>query len=167
MVPPDDLPSLFFPPTSLFFRPPLQASASDLSHMALALARFDKLARLNLKWQQEWQQLGPADGGLPFSIITEDWAEAFWDAVQPLVVRATANKAQAPVVVEPGQSGNSSSIVPSQLSVLMHSMGQLGYPPSEALMPSLLSYLESIAGSMTPVQDCQVGVRRHTLVRGH
>ena len=126
--------------------------------MALALARFDKLARLNLKWQQEWLQLGPADGGLPFSIITEDWAEAFWDAVLPLVVRAATSEARISLAVEPGQqSGGPSSIVPSQLSVLMHSMGQLGHPPSEALMPSLLSYLESMAGSMTSVQDCQVG----------
>ena len=94
----------------------------------------------------------------PLSLITEDWAEAFWDAVRPLVARAAAPKAHLSVAVEPGQqSGGPSSIVPSQLSVLMHSMGQLGHPPSEALMPSLLSYLESMAGSMTSVQDCQVG----------
>lgn len=125
--------------------------------MALALARFDKLARQNLKWQQEWQQqLGPVDAGVFFSILSEDWSAAFWDAVQPLVVRAAAHEAQPPVDVELGHQPGGPSIVPSQLSVLMHGMGQLGHPPSEALMPPLLSYLESVAGRTTSVQDCQV-----------
>lgn len=123
-----------------------------MSRLAWSLARFDRLSRLDPHWQQDRLKGWVREAGRG-AIMSEDWAEAYWEAVHSLLRNHQPTSDSVPPLPCEGPS-----ISPGQVAVVMCAMCQAGHEPNQEVLSSILAFLSPRSASMTPVQDCQVCV---------